>query len=69
MKTITILLIGLLILTCFTIGYYSILDKTNYGVPTYDEYRNNPECEFKQLGDGYIQLTNCVKYKFVGRER
>lgn len=60
-KLIAIIIIGLLVFTCL---YYSFLDKINYGVPTYDEYINNPECEFKQLDDGYTQLTNCMKYKY-----
>ena len=68
-KTITIVLIGLLFLTCFTFGYYYVLDKMDYGVISYDEYLENPECEFKQLDDGWTQLSNCATYKFIGEKR
>ena len=66
MKILTIIIIGVLFLTCFTIGYYYVLDKTNYGIISYDDYVNNPPCELKQLDDGWVQLSNCAKYKYIG---
>ncbi|GAG80023.1 unnamed protein product [marine sediment metagenome] len=60
-KLIALVIIGLLV---FTFVYYIILDKTNYKIISDEEYKNNPECEFKKLDDGYIQITNCMKYKY-----
>lgn len=68
MKIISLIMICILFLSLFTISYYYVLDKTNYGVISYDEYRNNPPCELKRLDGGWVQLSNCAKYKYVGEK-
>jgi len=40
-----------------------VLIQNNYGVVDYDEYYENPPCDFLILEDGWTQLSNCVKYK------
>jgi hypothetical protein len=36
MKTLTIILIGMVVLSIFTMGYYFVLDKMNYGIPKHN---------------------------------
>ncbi len=60
MKTIAYILIALILFTAF---YTFVIFKFDIGVPSYDDYKNNPPCEFKQVEDGYTQLDNCAVYK------
>jgi len=63
MKTLTIVFLMLIFLTCFSFCYYHVLDQTNFGVISYDDYVDNPPCEFKKLEDGWTQLSNCAVYR------
>jgi len=68
MKTLMIVLIGILLLGVFTFTYGFILNNLNYGVMDYDEYYgignyNQTPCEAKHLKDGWTQLSNCAIYK------
>jgi len=50
-------------LLCFSLMFGFVLIQNNYGVVDYDEYYENPPCDFLILEDGWTQLSNCVKYK------
>lgn len=64
MKTIVIIIIGIIFLGLFTFSYYLFLDKINYGVLTLEEYKENPECDFTKLNNGWTQINNCEIYKY-----
>ena len=66
---LSFIIISILFLSLFAVGYYYVLDKINYGVISLDEYKNNPPCELKRLDEGWVQLSNCAKYIYVGKKR
>jgi len=59
-------LIIILVLVVFTIGYFNFLEAIRYDMPTTQDYKENPPCEFEKLDNGYTQLPNCAQYKFLG---
>jgi len=56
-------LIVIVLIVLFAVVYTFIVFEYDFGVMDYDQYMNNPPCEFKQLDDGYTQIPNCAKYK------
>jgi len=49
----------------FTICYSIYLNEIDYGVRDYDDYYDNPDCKPSLLDNGYTQLSNCAKYKWI----
>ena len=66
MKIKLLITIGFLLIALVLILFY-VLDKTNILVREYNDYKNNPDCDFISYPDGSAQLPNCAKYQLINK--
>lgn len=57
-----VILLGILFLLVFAIGYFFFLVSIDYGVMDYDEYQKGI-CEPERYEDGSTRIENCAIYK------